>query len=144
MLKFWNLFGLLLVFCCLFACDSTKNRPLVIDFDQDSLSIVIKNIDPVGLRQIRDDSLKGPVLQQMISVTELPAAADTAGIPREVHGAVQAGPDQLIFKPAKPFQKGRKYRVLTYMNSKFADFQSILKNKTRFNMAPNEKVLEFL
>lgn len=144
MLKFSGLCALALSICCLVACNSTKNRPLEIDFSRDSTSIVIKNIDPAGMAKIRSGALNNSSLQALVTVLAAPLEGDTSGLQLEVPGKMLAAGDSLVFKPAVPFESGRKYMVLTYINSKFADFQSIIKRKTKFNMAPNQKVLEFL
>jgi len=132
---------LFLALCCFCACNATKNKPLEIDFSQDSLSIVIRNIDPAGMNKIRNGELNDSLVQELVTVLEAPLETDTSGIQLPVQGKVLAGSDSLIFKPAEPFQRGRKYMVLTYMNSRFADLQSIIKSRTKFNMAPNQKVL---
>jgi hypothetical protein len=133
-----------MLLCSLGACNSTKNSPLDIDFSRDSTSIVIKNIDPVGMAKIKNGELGDSLLQELVTVLESPLAEDTAGMQLQMPGKVLPAGDALIFQPGRPFEKGRKYMVLTYINSKFADFQSIIKSKTKFNMAPNQKVLEFL
>ena len=144
MLKFAALCLVFISFCCLVACNSTKNRPLDINFSKDSTAIVIKNIDPAGMAKIRNGELGDSLLQELVTVVESPLANDTAGVQLRMPGKVLQARDSLIFQPAHPFEKGRKYMVLTYINSKFADFQSLIKSKTKFNMAPNQKVLEFL
>lgn len=126
---------------CFYACKSSKNEELNIDFSRDSTSIVIRNIDPVGMLKIQNGELSDSVLQQMVTVLESAAADDSTSVERSVPGKVLKGKDALSFKPAVPFKKGRQYMVLTYLNSKFADLQSIIKNQTKFNMAPNQKIL---
>lgn len=144
MLKFAALCCVLISFCCFATCNSTKNKPLDINFSNDSTAIVIKNIDPAGMAKIRNGELSDSLLQELVTVVESPLADDTAGMQVQMPGKVLQARDSLIFKPSHPFEKGRRYMVLTYINSKFADFQSIIKTKTKFNMAPNQKVLEFL
>lgn len=144
MLKYPFCCVVFMLLCSLIACNSTKNKPLEIDFSRDSTSIVIKNIDPVGMAKIKNGELGDSLLQELVTVMESPLAEDTASMQLQRSGKLLAAGDSLIFQPARPFAKGRKYMVLTYINSKFADFQSIIKNKTKFNMAPNQKVLEFL
>ena len=144
MLKFLNVGVVLISLCCLVGCNSTKNRPLEITFSSDSTSIVIKNVDPVGMAKIRNGELGDSLLQELVTVVESPLAGDTAGLQMPLPGKLLQTSDSLVFQPARPFEKGRKYMVLTYINSKFADLQSVIKNKTKFNMAPNQQVLEFL
>ena len=144
MLKFAALCCVLISFCCLAACNSTKNKPLEINFSKDSTSIVIRNVDPVGMAKIARGELSDSLLQELVTVVESPLKGDTAELELQLPGKVQQLGDSLVFQPSRPFEKGRKYMVLTYINSKFADFQSVIKSKTKFNMAPNQQVLEFL
>jgi hypothetical protein len=141
MMKFKDCGMLCLLLCSLFACNSTKSRPLEIDFAKDSASIEIRNIDPAGMAKIRNGELNDSLLQELVTVLQSPLAGDSVGMELEVEGKVLPAADALIFKPEAPFEKGRKYMVLTYVNSRFADFQSIIKSQTKFNMAPNQKVL---
>jgi len=141
MLKFRALCIVFISLCCLAACNSTKNRPLDIDFSGDSTSIVIKNIDPAGMAKIKNGELDNSLVQELVTVVESPLAGDTAELQLQMPGKVLPVGDSLIFQPARPFERGRKYMVLTYINSKFADFQSVIKSKTKFNMAPNQQVL---
>ena len=133
-----------MLFCCLIACKATKNSALDIDFAPDTLSIVIRNVDPVGMAKIRSGALQGAALQELVQVMEVPLAEDSSGLEHDVPGRVLVEDDELLFKPEMPFKKGMRYIVLTYVNVKFADFESIMKNNTKFNMAPNQKVLEIL
>lgn len=132
---------LCLLLCSFSACNSTKSRPLEIDFSKDSASIEIRNIDPAGMAKIRNGELNDSLLQELVTVLESPMVGDSAGVELEVPGKILPASDALIFKPEAPFEKGRQYMVLTYVNSRFADFQSIIKSQTKFNMAPNQKVL---
>lgn len=141
MMKFKGYAGLCLLLCGLYACNSTKSRPLEIDFSKDSLAIEIRNIDPVGMAKIRNGELTDSLLQELVTVLQSPQAGDSAGVELEVPGEILPAADGLTFKPEAGFEKGRKYVVLTYVNSRFADFQSIIKSQTKFNMAPNQKVL---
>lgn len=140
MFKLPGCFVLLLVIFC-FACNSTKSRPLDIGFSADSSSIVIRNVDPVGMAKIRNGELQDSLLQELVTVLKTPLADDSTGVSLEVRGRVLPEAEALIFKPESPFEKGRDYRVLTYINSRFADLQSVVKGQTKFNMAPNEQVL---
>lgn len=144
MLKNTLLLSCLLLFCGLIACKSTKNRPLDIAFTPDTSGIVIRNVDPVGMAKIRSGALQGAALQELVKVVEVSLGEDSTGLERDVPGRVLAKDDDLLFKPEMPFKKGMRYIVLTYANVKFADFESIMKNNTKFNMAPNQKVLEIL
>ncbi len=144
MFKYPALLISLLLFSSMYACKSTKNRPLEIDFAADTLSIVIRNVDPVGMAKIRSGELQGAALQEMVKVVALPLAQDSAGLEHAVSGEVLVKDDELLFKPAVPFKSGMRYIVYTYANVKFADFESIMKNNTKFNLAPNQKVLEIL
>jgi len=130
MMKFKGYAGLCLLLCSLYACNSTKSRPLEIDFSKDSLAI-----------EIRNGELTDSLLQELVTVLQSPQAGDSAGLELEVPGEILPAADGLIFKPEAGFEKGRKYMVLTYVNSRFADFQSTIKSQTKFNMAPNQKVL---
>lgn len=140
-MKFKGYAVLCLLLCSLYACNSTKSKPLEIDFSKDSLAIEIRNIDPVGMAKIRNGELTDSLLQGMVTVLQSPQAGDSAGVELEVQGEILPAAVGLIFKPEAGFKKGRKYMVLTYVNSRFADFQSIIKSQTKFNMAPNQKVL---
>lgn len=140
-MKFKGYAALCLLFCSLYACNDTKSRPLEIDFTADSTAIAIRNIDPVGMAKIRNGELTDSLLQELVTVLESPMDGDSAGVELQVRGSILPAADGLVFKPNVAFEKGRKYMVLTYVNSRFADFQSIIKSKTKFNMAPNQKVL---
>ncbi len=132
MVKFNRCFALLLFAGCFYACGTAKNEKLDIDFSSDSTTIIIKNIDPVGMLKIQNGELSDSLLQQMVTVLESPAEDDSTSVERSVPGKLLKGKDFLSFQPAVPFKNGRQYMVLTYLNSKFADLQSIIKNQTKF------------
>jgi hypothetical protein len=141
MLKF-NLYLAALIICCSLACSSAKNEPLDIDFSKDSSSIRIKNIDPVGLLKIKNGELNDSVVQRMVQVVASPKEGDTSSQEQLVPGKIAADSLSLVFKPVKPFEKGKRYMVLTFINSKFGDLQSLIQSKTKFSMAPNQKILQ--
>lgn len=141
MFRFKGYFALLLFSGSLYACNPAKNDKLEIDFSRDSTAIIIKNIDPVGMLKIQNGELSDSVLQEMVQVLESAEEDDSASMERSIPGKLRKGKDFLSFHPALPFKKGREYMVLTYLNSRFADLQSIIKNETKFNMAPNQKTL---
>jgi hypothetical protein len=141
MLKF-NLYLTVLMVCCILACSNTKNEPLDIDFSKDSSSIQIKHIDPVGLLKIKNGELSDSVVQRMVQVVVSPEEGDTSSRDQLVPGKIIADSLSLIFTPSLPFEKGKRYMVLTFINSKFGDLQSLIQNKTKFSMAPNQKILQ--
>lgn len=141
MLKF-NLYLRVWIVCCCVACSNKKNEPLNIVFTEDSTSIQIKNIDPVGLLKIKNGQLNDSVVQRMVQVLVSPEVGDSSGREQTLPGRISVDSAALIFRPAEPFEKGRRYMVLTFINSKFGDLQSLIQSKTKFSMAPNQKILQ--
>lgn len=141
MLKF-NLYLTVLMVCCSLACSNAKNEPLDIDFSKDSSSIQIRRIEPVGLLKIKNGELSDSVVQRMVQVVVSPEEGDTSSRDQLVPGKIVVDSLSLIFKPSMPFEKGKRYMVLTFINSKFGDLQSLIQNKTKFSMAPNQKILQ--
>src|SRR5690606_14453831 len=105
MMKFKGYAGLCLLLCGLYACNSTKSRPLEIDFSKDSLAIEIRNIDPVGMAKIRNGELTDCLLQELVTVLQSPQEGDSAGLELEVPGEILPDADGLIFKPEVAFEK---------------------------------------
>jgi len=141
MLKFNCCLVVFVVFFCV-ACNDTKSKPLDINFTEDSTMIRIKNIDPVGLHQIKNGDLSDSVVQRMVQVLESPMAGDSSGQELMLMGKIYADSSGLLFRPAEPFERGRRYMVLTFINSKFGDLQSLIQSRTKFSMAPNQKILQ--
>jgi hypothetical protein len=140
MLNVKGLLALVFIASCT-ACNSTKNKPLVIDFSSDSTQIIIRDIDPVGMLKIRNGDLNDSLLQQAVTVMESPSEEDSTGMERVMPGKVIRGTDHLTFVPAEPFRKGKLYLVQTYINSAFSDLQTLIKGKTKLHMVPNQKTL---
>jgi hypothetical protein len=141
MLNVKGLLALIFIGICS-ACNSTKNKPLVIDFSRDSTQIIIEGIDPVGMLKIRNGELNDSLLQQAITVMESPSDEDSTGMERVMPGMVVIGAHNLTFVPAQPFKKGKLYLVQTYINSAFGDMETLIKGKTKLHMVPNQKTLE--
>lgn len=137
-----NPYLIALLACCCLACNPAKNEPLDIAFSKDSTSIEIKHVDPVGLLKIKNGQLNDSVLQSMVKVMVSAGENDSTGIEQVVPGRVMADSLILKFEPLQPFEKGKQYMVLTFINSKFGDLQSLIQSKTKFSMAPNQKILQ--
>jgi hypothetical protein len=143
MIKRLKIYGYLVIGLIGFnACSSANSKPLSIAFSADSTRILIRDIDAAGLHQLHNmgdlDSLRSPLL----TVMDTPSDEDSTGREHEVPGKTRFVNDVLEFRPEQPFQKGKQYLVITYLNVRFGNLQSVLRGTMRNGVRPNQKLLK--
>lgn len=125
----------------LFACSSTNNKPLLIDFSADSSAIVFNNIDPGGLLQLKSLNKRDSILYQLISVLETASEKDPAIREQEIAGNIMATDSNLVFIPVQPFVKDRDYLIVTHLNVEFGQLKDLLNGDLVNRIRPIQKVL---
>lgn len=130
--------------CCVFlwACNGTKNKPLSIGFSADSSVIVIRNIDPVGLLQLKDHLATDTVYQTLVSVLQTPGDDDFTGREIDWPGVLSLKGNELLFTPKEPFEKGKSYLVATMVNASFSGVEDFIKDKGDYRVKAQEQVLK--
>jgi hypothetical protein len=131
------------VFCVfLIACTSTKNKPLSIHFSTDSNKIVISNIEPAGLFQLKEYLNRDTAYQSLVSVLQTPAENDSIGVEIDWPGKLSLTGDSLLFTPNYPFTKGKNYLVETMINVQFASGKDIVRSDVGHYLKAQQKMLE--
>ncbi len=133
MIKTLSKIGVILFFCAFQSCSSAKNKAVQINFSADSSVIILSDIDPVGLLQLKNDHVSDTVRMNWVSVS-------TSG--QEIPGKVAIKDDKILFVPEMPFQKGKSYLVSTPLNATFGGAKEILKGKVTYQLKPQQKVLQ--
>lgn len=124
----------------LYACSSANNKPLLIGFSVDSTTIIFDQIDQAGLLQLKNASFGDSVLNDLVSVLQTPSETDTALKEMPVDGQVIVTDSNVVFKPVKPFVKGRDYLVITHLNARFGTTEKLLKGELN-GVKPLQKLL---
>ncbi|MES2828540.1 MAG: hypothetical protein V4687_10305 [Bacteroidota bacterium] len=122
-------------------CSSSNNKPLSIGFSADSSSIIIGNIDQPGLLALRDLKNTDSLYRELIAVLQTPSETDTILREELIEGDYLITDSNVVFKPAKPFVKCREYLVITHINAKFGDAESIATSSLSTGVKPREKHL---
>ncbi|WP_316792761.1 hypothetical protein [Pedobacter frigoris] len=122
------------------ACSSSNNKPLLIKFSADSTAIEFNNVDPAGMLELNNLSKRDSVLNDLISVLQIPSETDTLK-EAAIQGVMIITDSNVVFKPVRPFLKGRDYLVITHLNSSFGEMDKILKSELNYGVKPNQKVL---
>jgi hypothetical protein len=133
--------GSLLALSTMMGCSSEAKQELTIDFSADSTAIVVDHIDAVGLQQLRSGKFSEVDPGVLISVLDTPSEQDTTGFEKEVEGEIVVVNDHLEFRPQRPFEKGKQYQVMSYLNTRFGNLESTVKGKTSYQVKPNQKLL---
>jgi len=133
----------ILSFCCLlFACNTIKDEHLLIDFSVDSSAIVITNITPSGLLQLKNHLETDSAYQKLVTVLQTPTDNDSTGMEINWPGKLFLKKDQLVFSPDTPFAKGKSYLVETILNSRFASAKEILKSEVGHAVKSQQQILK--
>jgi len=125
--------GVVTSICMSLSCTSSNNKPVIIDFSADSSAIILSDIHPVGLLQLKNSKASATTRMNWVSVT-----VNGAGVP----GKVNIQDNKLLFIPEKPFEKGKNYVVSTPLNSNFGGAKEILKGKINYKIKPQQKTLQ--
>lgn len=126
----------------LFACNTTNNKSLLIKFSPDSTSILISNIDPVGLLQLKNNINTDTMYQKLVTVLITPSDDDSLTIEKEWPGGLSMKGNELEFKPDSPFVKGKSYLVSTMLNASFGSVEEIIKGQMGTSLNAQEQVLK--
>jgi hypothetical protein len=122
-------------------CSSATSETLAINFSSDSTAIVVDHIDKAGLHQLKAGKFAEMDPGLLISVLDTPSEDDSLGFEKEVKGKVIVVNDHLEFRPEKPFEKGRQYQVMSYLNTSFGSLESTVKGQTSYRVQANQKTL---
>lgn len=125
----------------LIACSSTNSEPLSIQFSQDSATIIIKNIDPASLYQLKAN-LTDSAYQNIVSVLQTPGEDDSTSMEVEYSGELAIDGKNLIYTPKKPFEKGKVYLVETMINAQFAKSEEIIKSQVGRQLKAQQQILK--
>jgi hypothetical protein len=136
---FVYLFSGMLIF---HACSSANNKPISIGFSADSTAILIKNIDPAGLHQIRTMAGPDSLKDVLVTVMDTPGDDDSTSMEQRVPGHVHLVQEGLEFRPATPFKKGREYLVISYLNVKFGNILNAVDGTMHNAVKPNQQLLK--
>jgi len=126
----------------LFSCSSANNKPVIIAFSPDSSAVVFSGIDPAGLLQVRNTPRIDTAYAAVLSVLQSPSDRDTDSMELPVGGRVQVTDSTVVFIPVKPFVKGQRYLVVSYMNVKFGTPAMIFSGKLGQNVKPEQVILQ--
>lgn len=125
-----------------FGCTKSNNEPISIRFSTDSSKILIANIEPAGLYQIKNNIKIDTMYKKLVSVLQTPADDDSTSMEIEWPGVLSIDGDSLVFIPTQPFIKGKNYLVETIINSKFATGEEILKSDVGHTLKLQQKMLK--
>ncbi|MBB2146434.1 hypothetical protein GM921_13110 [Pedobacter sp. LMG 31464] len=125
----------------LFGC-TTNNKPLLIHFSKDSSAIVITNIEPAGLFQLKNNINTDTTYQNLVSVLQTPTDDDSTSMEVEWPGKLSIIGDSLLFTPANPFVKGKSYLIETMLNVQFAKGEEIVKSNVGHAVKAQQQMLK--
>jgi len=124
----------------LLACGNTNSKP-IINFSEDSTSIVIKNIDEASLFELKKIDHTNPDTANLISVLLTPGDEDSLQDEKDIFGKTILKGDSLIFTPLQPFLKGKTYLIESYVGVNFANSGKLFKGTIKHNLEPQQKIL---
>jgi hypothetical protein len=133
MIKFLSKVSVILSVCAFVGCSSSKNKPVSIEFSADSSAIILSDINPVGLLQLKNNNFSDSTRLKWVSVS-------MAG--KEIPGEVNIKDDKILFVPEAPFERGKTYLVSTPLNASFGGAKEILKGKVSYQVKPLQKTLQ--
>lgn len=137
-----NLFYALICMALLCACNRTNNKSLLIKFSADSTSILISNIEPVGLLQLKNNINTDTMYQKLVTVLITPADDDSLTMEKEWPGKLKLKGDELEFIPDSPFVKGKSYLISTLLNASFGKAEEIIRGGMETSLNVQEQVLK--
>lgn len=135
---------LLLAFNCLwfFSCKNETTKQLSINFSADSTAIVIKNIEPSNLYQIKSNIKTDTAYQSLVSVLQTPGGDEPTGMEINWPGKIDVIGDSLLFTPKQPFVKGKIYLVETIINAQFGGTKDVIRSKVGRRIKAKQQILE--
>jgi len=122
------------------SCSNTNNRP-IIQFSDDSTSIIIKNIDEASLLQVKNAYKANADTINMITVLLKPGELDSIQDELEVPGKINIAGDSLVFNPDSAFVKGKTYVVESYIGVKFATMGNLISGTAKQNLQAQRQTL---
>jgi len=122
------------------SCSNTNNRP-IIQFSDDSTSIIIKNIDEASLLQVKNAYKANADTINMITVLLKPGELDSIQDELEVPGKINIAGDSLVFNPDSAFVKGKTYVVESYIGVKFATVGNLISGTAKQNLQAQRQTL---
>ena len=127
--------GLFVVFinCLLIGCSTSNNKPVIISFTADSSAITLREINPVGLLELKNHFENDSTGGEWVRVS-------SDG--KEVSGKLRMLEEEILFLPDTAFQRGKTYLVSTPLNTTFGDANQVLKGKVRYHLQPQEVLLK--
>ena len=102
MFKYIKFPASVICFYFLFSCNTTNEKPLVIVFSSDSSQIVVKDINQVGLFQLKSHIDTDSAYQKLVTVLQTPADDDSTSMEVEWKGKLSLKGDELLFTPNLP------------------------------------------
>ena len=142
MLKYIKFFLLAPSFWILCSCNTTKSKPLIINFSTDSTKITVKNIDESALFQLKSNLYTDSSYQELVAVLQTPTDDDSTSMEIEWPGKLSLNENELVFTPVLPFIKGKTYVVETILNTQFASGEDIIKDKVGNQIRPHHQILK--
>lgn len=119
--------------CLLIGCSTSNNKPVIISFTADSSAITLREINPVGLLELKNHFENDSTGGEWVRVS-------SDG--KEVSGKLRMLEEEILFLPDTAFQRGKTYLVSTPLNTTFGDANQVLKGKVRYHLQPQEVLLK--
>jgi len=126
----------------LVSCSSANNKPVLINFSDDSTKIIFSDIQPAGLLQIRNTPGIDTAYKGILSVLQTPSDDDSLSMEKPVPGKVEITDTSIVFVPLKPFTRGNSYLILSFMNPKSVSPTTVLSGHSNYRVEPQQVVLK--
>lgn len=133
---------ILLFTAFLMGCNTTNNKPVLIQFSADSNTVVISNINEASLFHLKGKIQTDSSYQNLVTVLQTPADDDSTSMEMEWPGKLSIANQQLIFTPQSPFAKGKTYMVETMISAEFASGRDIIESKVGYKVKPQQQLLK--
>lgn len=133
-----------LIFClpvCLLSCSSANNKPLSVGFSSDTGAIIFTPVDPAGLFQLSNTPGIDTAFSGILAVMEEQRGMETEQPGRQLKGKLRISGDSVLFLPSAPFVRGRSYQVTSFLNTRFASPEMVLKGKLNHTLKPQQFLL---
>lgn len=113
----------------------------MIAFSKDSTKVLVTGLSATGLAQLKNSSPQDSLLYTLISVLQTPYGQDSFVREQPVKGTISVVDSLIVFTPERPFVKGKRYLVLTYLNGRFANAEAMMKGQMDHKLKPFQKLL---
>ncbi|MET3112744.1 hypothetical protein AAKU52_000462 [Pedobacter sp. CG_S7] len=133
MIKFLSKIAVITSISMCLSCSSSNNKPVFIHFSADSNAIILSDIDPVGLLQLKNNQPDSTTRMKWVTVS-------VDG--KRISGKINITGENLVFTPNTPFQRGLSYLVSTPLNANFGGAKEIIKGKINYQLKPQQKILQ--